>query len=143
MERESPGVEVLTRAECLRLLSRSWLGRLALSTGALPVVVPVQYVLRPSGVVLRIGQSTRLDAAVPNAVVAFGVDEIDLDSHMGWSVMVTGVARELTDVDDLSAASGLPPANWSTDDSPEHYVIISLDVVNGRRFHMAKAPVER
>jgi nitroimidazol reductase NimA-like FMN-containing flavoprotein (pyridoxamine 5'-phosphate oxidase superfamily) len=55
---------------------------------------------------------TKLDSAANNAVVAFEVDEIDPVAHTGWSVMVTGMARELTDPGELAAAQTPPLARW-------------------------------
>jgi hypothetical protein len=65
-------------------------------------------------------------------VVAFEVDEIDPVAHTGWSVMVTGIACELTDPGDLAAARTPPLARWPPRD--DHRVIaISTELVSGRR----------
>jgi nitroimidazol reductase NimA-like FMN-containing flavoprotein (pyridoxamine 5'-phosphate oxidase superfamily) len=46
-------------------------------------------------------------------LVAFEVDDIDPVSHTGWSVVVTGSARELSALDDLERLRSLPSARWT------------------------------
>jgi nitroimidazol reductase NimA-like FMN-containing flavoprotein (pyridoxamine 5'-phosphate oxidase superfamily) len=110
---DARGPDVLTREQCLELLASVRLGRVALSESALPVVVPVRYELADEGVVVGPEQ---FDVRLGGAVVAFEVDDIDPESNEGWSVQVTGVAREVRDAD---------PARKR--------LVISTDVVSGRR----------
>jgi nitroimidazol reductase NimA-like FMN-containing flavoprotein (pyridoxamine 5'-phosphate oxidase superfamily) len=126
------GLEVLDRHDCLGLLAGATIGRLGLCIGALPVVLPVNFVLTDAGIVIRTQPGTKLDAATANAVVAFEVDDFDPMYHAGWSVAVTGVAREITDPAELAWAERLPLAHWATD-HPDHYLCISTEVVTGRR----------
>jgi nitroimidazol reductase NimA-like FMN-containing flavoprotein (pyridoxamine 5'-phosphate oxidase superfamily) len=86
---------------CLRLLATATLGRVGVSSGALPSVLPVNFRFDGRQILIRTGTGTKLDAALDNAVVAFEVDEIDPVAHASWSVMVTGIARELTATDEL------------------------------------------
>ena len=87
------GLVVLGRTECLRLLSGASVGRLAVTVGALPVILPVNFLrLDRDRVLIRTTTGTKLDAATRHAVVAFEVDDFDSFSHTGWSVCVTGVA---------------------------------------------------
>ena len=83
-------------------------------------------------ILIRTGVGTKLDAAVANAVVAFEVDEFDPVAHTGWSVMVTGVARELTDPAELAAARTPPLARWAPG-SNHRVIAISTELVSGRR----------
>jgi uncharacterized protein len=132
MEVDRNGLEVLSRDDCLRLLATATLGRVGVSSGALPSVLPVNFRFDGRQILIRTGVGTKLDAAVDNAVVAFEVDEIDPVAHTGWSVMVTGVARELTDPGELAGAQVPPLARWAPRD--EHRVIaISTELVSGRR----------
>src|SRR5690606_10684839 len=95
MEIDRNGLEVLGREECMRLLASASLGRLGITTGALPTVLPVNFRLVGDQIVFRTGSGTKLDAATDNAVVAFEVDDMDPVWHTGWSVVVTGMAREV------------------------------------------------
>jgi nitroimidazol reductase NimA-like FMN-containing flavoprotein (pyridoxamine 5'-phosphate oxidase superfamily) len=132
MDRDVNGLEVLTRDECLHLLSTRSLGRIAVSSRALPVILPVNYVLIGDEVVMRTRSGTRLDAATRQAIVAFEVDEIDGDTGAGWSVMAQGIAREVTEPSTLDVARAAPLARW-LDPVRGRHVAISLDVVSGRR----------
>jgi nitroimidazol reductase NimA-like FMN-containing flavoprotein (pyridoxamine 5'-phosphate oxidase superfamily) len=106
--------DVLTREQCLELLASGRLGRVALSESALPVVVPVRYELEAEGVI--VGPDADLDVRLGGAVVAFEVDEIDPDSNEGWSVQVTGVARQVR-----------------REDEARGRLVISTEVMSGRR----------
>ena len=133
MEFDRNGLEVLDRTECLRLLGTATLGRVAVTADALPVILPVNFLLADHHVVIRTGRGTKLDAATRNAVVAFEVDQIDPMYHTGWSVVVTGVARDLTEHQELLHLSHLP-ARWAPEKSSDgRLVAISLDLVSGRR----------
>ncbi len=131
MEFDRNGLEVLDRTECLRLIAASTLGRLALSSGALPIILPVNFLLDGDRILIRTSPGSKLDAAAVNSVVAFEVDDIDSLSHSGWSVSVTGLAREVTDLDELERIHALPLAHWSHADG--HVIEISTDLVSGRR----------
>ena len=89
------GSEHLDREECLRLLSRARLGRVALSVGALPAILPVRFVLHRGEIVFRAHPGTVLDEGTRGAVVAFEADG-DAEDDAMWSVVVTGLARHLT-----------------------------------------------
>jgi uncharacterized protein len=132
MEVDRNGLEVLERHECLRLLGTATLGRIGVSSGALPTVLPVNFRFDGHRILFRTGAGTKLDAATQNAVVAFEVDEIDPLAHTGWSVVVRGVARELTDPDELAEAQTRPLASWAPGE--DHRVLaISPEIVSGRR----------
>jgi uncharacterized protein len=132
VEVDRNGLEVLSRDECLRLLGTATLGRVGVTTGALPSVLPVNFRVDRDRILFRTGVGTKLDAATDNAVVAFEVDEIDSGARSGWSVVVTGVARELTDPDELAEAQRLALVRWAPGDD-HRIVAISTDLVSGRR----------
>jgi nitroimidazol reductase NimA-like FMN-containing flavoprotein (pyridoxamine 5'-phosphate oxidase superfamily) len=132
MEIDRNGLEILDRAECLRLLAGEALGRIAVSVGALPVILPVNFLLDGERILIRTGDGTKLEAATRDAVVAFEVDQVDPFSHSGWSVCVTGRASELRDEHDLVRARKLPLPHWASNEVG-HLVAVSLDLVSGRR----------
>ena len=132
MEVDRNGLEVLSRDACLRLLATATLGRVGVSSGALPSVLPVNFRFDGRQILIRTGVGTKLDAAVDNAVVAFEVDEIDPVAHTGWSVLVTGVARELTDAGELARAQVPPLARWAPG-GEDRVIAISTELVSGRR----------
>lgn len=132
MEVDRNGLEVLPRSECLRLLRTAVVGRVALTASALPTVLPVSFVVDGDEIVFRTGRDAKLDAATRDAVVAFEVDEIDPTTHSGWSVVVTGVAREVTDPGLLSEERVRALPGWGSD-GHGRVVALATDLVSGRR----------
>jgi nitroimidazol reductase NimA-like FMN-containing flavoprotein (pyridoxamine 5'-phosphate oxidase superfamily) len=132
MEIDRNGLEVLEREACLRLLDSVTLGRIGVSSGALPCVLPVNFRLVDDQVVFRTGIGTKLDAATQHAVVAFEVDQMDPITHEGWSVMVTGVAREVTDAEELERLQSDRIPRWAPM-GDGRVVAVSTDLVTGRR----------
>lgn len=133
------GLQVLERDECLRLLGTATLGRIGVTLGALPAVLPVNFVLDGDRILVRTGAGTKLDAATRGAVVAFEVDHIDPVSQGGWSVVVTGVATEVTADDDLRGIETLPLSRWAPCGG-SHVVAISTELVAGRRIVTSASP---
>ena len=142
MDVDANGLEVLDPAECRRLLASRSLGRISVSSGALPVILPVNYLLLDDEIVLRTRRGTRLAAATRHAIVAFEVDDIDDDTGTGWSVMVQGIARELAESPGLRVARAADLARW-IDPGDSRHVGISLDVVTGRRIPSIEVLAER
>jgi nitroimidazol reductase NimA-like FMN-containing flavoprotein (pyridoxamine 5'-phosphate oxidase superfamily) len=126
------GLEILEREECLRLLAGRTLGRLALTIGALPVILPVNFRLVGDRIVFRTGDGTKLDAATRNAVVAFEVDDMESFSHTGWSVVVTAETREVTDPADLAELEKVGIPRWAPP-GDDRIVEIPTTLVSGRR----------
>jgi uncharacterized protein len=133
------GLEVLDRTTCLQLLSSATVGRLALTIDALPVIVPVNFVVADDKIVLRTGEGAKLRAALRRNVVALEVDAVHPMDHSGWSVLVQGNSRVVTEPDELAWAASLPLLPWAND-SADHYVVITTDVVQGRRLVRVEHP---
>src|ERR671913_2269001 len=100
MEVDRNGLEVLAPDECLRLLATATLGRIGVTSGALPTVLPINFRVDGDRILFRTGVGTKLDAATSGAVVAFEADDFDAMYHSGWSVVITGVARPVEDPND-------------------------------------------
>jgi nitroimidazol reductase NimA-like FMN-containing flavoprotein (pyridoxamine 5'-phosphate oxidase superfamily) len=132
METDRNGLQVLGREECFGLLGNAVIGRLGLSSGALPVVLPVNFLVDGDRVLIRTSPGTKLDRALAGAVVAFEVDDFDPLSHTGWSVLVTGVANVVDDADDLARIRRLPLAHWAHG-AADRVVAVSAEIVTGRR----------
>lgn len=132
MEVDRNGMEVLDRERSLALLRSATIGRLAIHVGALPAIVPVNFAVTATAIVVRTGAGSKLQQAIDNAVVAFEVDDYDPLRHTGWSVNVVGIAREITDSAELDMVRRVPLAHWVPGEAT-HYVGINLDVVSGRR----------
>lgn len=133
VEFDRNGLEVLDRDQCLRLLGTVPVGRVGITSGALPVVLPVNFVLHDGEIVIRTVRGSKYDAAIQNTVVAFEADSFDPVAHTGWSVVVTGLSRELVD-GERDRAMRLPLRRWAEiDPVRDRFVAIACDVVSGRR----------
>ena len=102
---EEPVVEELDREECLRLLATQSVGRVAMSKpGWAPHVVPLNYLLLRDSIVFRTGRGTKQRLLLTEPV-SFEVDFVDSFHQVGWSVLVQGLAYQLSsweiEVEDL------------------------------------------
>ena len=134
MEIDRNGLEVLDRHECERLLATATLGRIGFTSGALPIVLPVNFWFDGERILIRTGRGTKLEAAARNSVVAFEVDDIDPMAHTGWSVVLTGVANEVTDSQQLRELEGSPIARWAPGGNG-CMMMLTPKLISGRRIH--------
>jgi nitroimidazol reductase NimA-like FMN-containing flavoprotein (pyridoxamine 5'-phosphate oxidase superfamily) len=126
-------IETLTTDESLQLLSTASVGRIAVTRDALPVILPVNYVVDGTSLVIRTTDGAILRAArAGGAVVAFEVDNLEEQTMTGWSVLVTGTLREVTAVSAVLRAEQLPLAPWAGGER-RHFVRITPGLVSGRR----------
>ncbi len=119
--------------ECFVLLGREPLGRVSVSIGALPAILPVNYTLFDGAIVLRTAPGTKLSAALMGNVVGFEIDGTNTDHTAGWSVVVVGHAREIHDDTTLERVRDLPRESWAPDHRG-HFVQISIEHISGRAF---------
>jgi nitroimidazol reductase NimA-like FMN-containing flavoprotein (pyridoxamine 5'-phosphate oxidase superfamily) len=109
-------------------------GRLGLSLGALPTVLPVNFCLCDDQIVVRTTAGSKLDAALHHAVVAFEADQLESIGHTGWSVLVRGSSRVLVRPSEVAQAAALRLRPWGTSGTDaDRFIAISTDLVSGRR----------
>ena len=118
------GFQTMTADECRRLLGTSQVGRLAITAGALPLVLPVAYRTDGDRLVLRTPGHHEVADGIDGQVVGFEADDIALDRGIGWCVSVTGTVR----VEDAGGFEAAHP--WFSDG-----LVLSMttDVVVGHR----------
>jgi nitroimidazol reductase NimA-like FMN-containing flavoprotein (pyridoxamine 5'-phosphate oxidase superfamily) len=90
----------LTEDECLALLRETSVGRIVFTRHAMPAIRPVNHLVDGRAIIIR----THLGAAIVShtadangVVVCYEADDLDPVRHTGWSVIVTGLARIVTD----------------------------------------------
>ena len=128
------GLEMLDREECLRLLAEVEVGRVGITTEALPVVLPVNFVLDGERIVFSSAPGTKLYVAATGAQVAFEADDVDAGARRGWSVCVTGPATVVQDEGEAERLRALPLDSWAPA-GEESFIVIEPQVVTGRRVH--------
>ena len=127
-------LEQLSVAECWSLLGEHCVGRLAVITAdGLPFVVPVNYGTDGEAVVLRTDYGTKFDAMLRHPV-AFQVDDIDPQERTGWTVLVQGIAHEVTP----DEARHLTVEPWAG--PRERWVRVVPRNVSGRRLTRSTNP---
>ncbi len=139
----APEMLELSREQCLELLAGQNFGRLAVAMGdGAPVIRPVNYVfdLSSQSVALRTATGSKLHALLHGARAAFEIDGIDPGARTGWSVIIEGVATEVTRPMDLAHLNQLALHPWAPGSKP-HWVRIRAATVSGRRLvHGAQLP---
>ncbi len=130
-------LEVLSEDQCRELLASKDLGRIAFSIGEQPEIFPINYAADGSVVVFRTASGTKLQRAVMSRV-AFEVDDWDPDGRVGWSVVLKGVAEEVTTgIDPFSAALRERRVFSLAPGEREQLVAIYPSEITGRRFRRA------
>lgn len=126
------GVEILSHAECLRLLFGQRIGRVAFVEDGELTVLLVRYLLHDGKVVFRSAVGAKLDAAVRQAAVAFEVDSWIEEQRTGWSVLVHGTAHHVEDPADEETLEQLGLDTWVQSPQDTHWIEISPLEITGR-----------
>jgi nitroimidazol reductase NimA-like FMN-containing flavoprotein (pyridoxamine 5'-phosphate oxidase superfamily) len=139
MIRESHEMELLTHSECFALLATVPVGRVVYSERAMPIIVPVNFSLVGSDVIVRTGRRSRLAMHAPGNVVAFEVDDFDMSSRSGWSIVLTGLIRLVRDPGELGQLDALCLPAWGATEF-DRYLSLRPDVISGRRIAGVSRP---
>ena len=125
------GLEILDDPECIRLLHTAHIGRVAVSAGGVAAIMPVNFVMLGADIMFFTGTGAKLNAALAAATVSFEADEIDVETHTGWSVLAVGPA-ERTDGAMRARVEALGLYPWAAGD--RHYLVrIRPTFLSGRR----------
>ncbi|MDB5063717.1 MAG: DNA-binding protein [Chloroflexi bacterium] len=124
--------EELTREECLELLQyNSYYGRLGFVLDGRPMVLPVNYLAEETHLLFCTAPGTAVSHAV-GTPVAFEVDGSRSLYRSGWSVLVQGFARAVTEPDEVEWLRRGPLKSWAAP-GPRLWVRVSIDAISGRR----------
>ena len=134
-------MQTILSDECYRLLATQEIGRIGINAEHYPLILPVNYAVDGTTLVIRTRPGTILRAAT-HANVTFEVDEIDRRTRSGWSVLVRGQAEEVGDEHraDLVARThrtGVEP--WAPGEHGNWLRLIVHDV-SGRRIVPGELP---
>jgi nitroimidazol reductase NimA-like FMN-containing flavoprotein (pyridoxamine 5'-phosphate oxidase superfamily) len=103
------------------------------SLEGVPIILPVNYGMVDGDVVVRTGEGVKAFSAVEHVVVAFEVDDVDLDEMVAWSVLVRGLCTELTEPHEVASAHEATPHPLVAEPG-DRYLRIRTGVLTGRRF---------
>jgi len=128
-------LEVLSEHTCRELLASRDLGRIAFQDEKEIEIFPVNYATDGTIVVFRTGPGTKLVQSTETRV-AFEVDEWNSATEVGWSVVLKGVAEEVTPgVDPFAAALRSRPVVPLAPGERDYWIAIYPATITGRRFH--------
>jgi nitroimidazol reductase NimA-like FMN-containing flavoprotein (pyridoxamine 5'-phosphate oxidase superfamily) len=134
-------MESLPADECFRLLATHEIGRIGVNAEHYPLILPVNYAVDGTTLVIRTHPGTILRAA-EHANVTFEVDEIDRFTRSGWSVLVRGQAEEVgpehrAEIVARTLATEVEP--WAPGDHG-HWVRLIVHDISGRRIVRGQLP---
>lgn len=118
--------------ECRRLLGTHGVGRVGVSTSDGPVILPVNYILLEDSVAFRTAPGAPPASAAGN-LVAFEVDRVDDALSQGWSVVVVGMARVVTDPVQVRLLDARPHSLPWAGGERGLWITISPTRITGRR----------
>jgi nitroimidazol reductase NimA-like FMN-containing flavoprotein (pyridoxamine 5'-phosphate oxidase superfamily) len=120
----------LSEEECWELAATQPVGRIAWTAAAGPMVVPINFAVQDSRIVVHTSAYSELVREADDSVVAFEVDEYDPVTRSGWSVVFRGRARVA-----FHAPPGdrLPDVDSWADESRRMTMTVDVHEVSGRR----------
>lgn len=96
----------LTREQCSAHLSSRGIGRVSLSIGAMPVIIPVVYLVDDDSVLFQAPLDRSFADACDGSVIAFEVDDMSTSAGHGmWSVHAVGMGSRLDEREHLHVQS--------------------------------------
>ena len=125
------GLQILDEDDCLRLLSSVPLGRVVLTRGGLPVVHLVNFAVDNRSVFFATADGDKLRAAERGDVVAFEVDDVDIERHLGWTVTATG-SLSVVDPEEMARGHNPPVRPWAPN-RDANVIRLAIEVLEGRR----------
>ncbi|MEU3274969.1 pyridoxamine 5'-phosphate oxidase family protein [Saccharomonospora sp. NPDC006951] len=125
--RDSFGVEVLDRGQCVALLATAQVGRIVFTHRGLPAVRPVRFVVAGDALGCLASDEDAFLSSARGNVVAFEADAVAPDLSSGWYVTVLGKVLE-----SRNGGPAAPPSRPLKD--TESMLWIPMDLVSGRRF---------
>ncbi|MEK0097208.1 pyridoxamine 5'-phosphate oxidase family protein [Streptomyces sp. A475] len=122
----------LSVEECWARLSTHGVGRVAIDGPGGPFVVPLNYSVVEGTIAYRTAPDTTPATAI-GAQVAFEVDQIDEALSQGWSVLLQGHARAVSDADTERRLNALAYSDPWAGGERDLWVRIDPESISGRR----------
>ena len=123
---------VLDRAACIELLESTPIGRVGFHVDDGPMVLPVNFAWFDDAIVFRTLEGKKLAAAAEAQRVCFEVDRWNDTERSGWSVVITGTAREVTEWAEREQLEQVGLVPWTREKWRPMWVRIEPDDISGR-----------
>jgi nitroimidazol reductase NimA-like FMN-containing flavoprotein (pyridoxamine 5'-phosphate oxidase superfamily) len=126
------GLQILDDEECLKLLSSVPVGRLVFTRGGLPAVRLVNFLVDDRSVIFATADGDKFRAAQRGDVVAFEVDEVNPERHLGWTVTAAG-RLSVVDPEQQAAIERTRPVRAWAPNRDQHLIRLTIELLEGRR----------
>ncbi len=126
------GLEILDPGECLKLLQSVPVGRLVFTQGGLPAIRLVNFSVDNETIVFAADDGEKVRAAERGDVVAFEVDDIDIDRHLGWTVTAVGHLSVVPTEEADRLRRTTPLRSWAPLHE-QHLIRLGTESLTGRR----------
>ncbi|MGI8460002.1 MAG: pyridoxamine 5'-phosphate oxidase family protein [Propionibacteriaceae bacterium] len=103
----------LSRPQCLDLLGQHKIGRIAWQAVDAQQILPVTYTVFEGRVYFRTSPYSILSDLLLPTEVALEVDELDLTTRTGWSVVVHGRSQAVAEPVSVSRLWAVDPLPWA------------------------------
>ncbi len=132
----APGtLRVLEPQKCIDLSASTPIGRIGFVTDEGPLVLPVNFAWFENSIVFRTVDGQKLAAASGGQKVCFEVDQWNTANWSGWSVVIKGDAREVTDWAEIAQLEQIGLIPWARADWRPVWVRIDPTEITGRLLH--------
>lgn len=128
----SAHLEILDRSACMQLIRPGGIGRLVFDDGRGPVALPVNFRALGDDLVFQTGGGTIGASVAARSAFSLEVDHFDDTLAEGWSVLVRGNVRVVTDPDELAEVDALQIESWAGQPTPITVRVVAEEVT-GRR----------
>lgn len=119
--------------ECWELLASVPVARVGIQVGGRIDVLPVNHTVVDRRVAWLSGAGTKLGAAAAEESIALEADAVDETGRRGWSVVVHGTARIVTDEDRKQQLFDAEVTPWVAPDQRTIWVEVADATITGRR----------
>jgi nitroimidazol reductase NimA-like FMN-containing flavoprotein (pyridoxamine 5'-phosphate oxidase superfamily) len=132
----------LDEAESLRLITQGAIGRIAYLSRFGPAVLPVNYRWHDGAIVFRTARHSALDEDLQTGIaggdymVAFEIDDFDVATRQGWSVLIQGPAHHVESEAERESAARAGVEPWASG-VRELFIRIVPHRITGRRITAA------
>lgn len=123
---------VIDRQRCVELIESTPVGRIGFHADERLLVLPVNFAWFEDSVVFRTLEGQKLAAAAEGQSVCFEVDHWNAENRSGWSVVLTGTAREVTHWAEREQLEQIGLLPWSKAKWRPLWVRIDPDEITGR-----------
>lgn len=123
----------LTQDECKDLLEDEVIGRVAMVTPDGPRVLPVNYTFHENAIYFRTSPISMIGRYAWGSEIAFEADQVDRETHLGWSVVAVGAAERVDRQEEVrEIRAGWDPTPWA-DGRRWLYIRLNVRELTGRR----------